>query len=142
MHVGSKAVVKLHWSTITKLVSVYFYLNQTSRRKMSENSESTEENAWCDSEFWNVNCLFSLIVLPNLVLWLLVCIPMCIYIRNEDKHKKWWWNLLHIRYFLMWIVIISMVNCSIMSMQMLFLLHEDIRLLIHFHTLVLVPLQS
>ena len=76
---------------------------------MSENSESTDENAWCDSEFWNVNCLFSLIVLPNLVLWLLVCIPMCVYIRNEDKHKKWWWNLLHIRYFLMWIIIISMV---------------------------------
>ena len=71
-------------------------------------SESVEETSWCDSEFWNMNCLFSLLVLPNMILWLLVCIPMCVYIRNEDKHKKWWWNLLHIRYFLMWIVIISM----------------------------------
>ena len=79
--------------------------------KILKMAESDGENllGWCDSEFWKVDCVYSIIVLPNLILWLFALIPMYPYLCTGVDHKKWYWNPLNLRYFAVWIIIISMV---------------------------------
>ena len=73
---------------------------------MSENDDD-KLFGWCDSEFWKLDCLSSLLILPNLIMWLFWCIPLLSHLWSNEDDKKWWSNPFLLRYLVLWIVIIS-----------------------------------